>query len=337
VCAGDPTTFAVAAAGAAPFTYQWRKDGAPISGATSDSYTIAAVAAGDAGDYDVVVTSSESCSVSSIPAALRVQLPPSIVTPPASQSVCEGGDVTFGVTATGTAPLAYQWRKDGAAISGATASSFTIDPVATSDAGGYDVVVTNVCDSVTSASATLTIDVAPSIVTHPVSQTVCEGDPVSFTVVASGTAPLAYQWRKNGVAIGGAIGSSLSIGSALPSDAGSYDVVVTNGCGSATSAAATLTVDVAPTIVTHPFSQTVCEGDPVSFGVAATGTAPLAYQWRKNGLAIGGATGTTVSIGSAATSDAGSYDVVVTNGCGSATSAAATLTVDVAPDRKSVV
>ncbi len=69
------------------------------------------------------------------------------------------------------------------------------------------------------------------------------GDPVTFTVVASGTAPLSYQWRKNGTNIGGATGSSYDIASAAPGDAGTYDVVVTNSCGSVDSNDATLTVN----------------------------------------------------------------------------------------------
>lgn len=175
-------------------------------------------------------------------------------------------------------------------------------------------VIENTCQSVT-------IDQQPD------SQSVCSGSPAAFAVVASGTAPLTYQWRKNGADVPGANAATLSIPGASPSDAGSYDCVVANACSSQTSAAATLTVHVAPDIDTHPQSQSVPEGDPVLFSVTAGGTAPLAFQWRKNTTDIPGATATTYSIAAAAPADAGNYDCVVTNACGSQTSDPALLTV----------
>jgi alpha-tubulin suppressor-like RCC1 family protein len=174
---------------------------------------------------------------------------------------------------------------------------------------------------------------APTITTQPSSSSVTSGSAASFSVAASGTATLAYQWRKDGTAISGATSSTYSISSTSASDAGSYTVVVTNSAGSATSNAATLTVTaavVAPTITTQPSSSSVISGSAASFSVAASGTATLTYQWRKDGTAISGATSSTYSISSTATSDAGSYTVVVTNSAGSATSNAATLTVTAA-------
>ncbi|MFN8011519.1 MAG: immunoglobulin domain-containing protein [Holophagaceae bacterium] len=185
-------------------------------------------------------------------------------------------------------------------------------------------------DRVVTATYTQSSVVPPTITGHPQGLTVTAGQPASFTVAATGDAPLAYQWRKNGTPIGGATASTYAIAATVAGDAGSYDVVVSNPGGSATSNPATLTVNPAgtpPTITTHPQSQTTTTGLPVSFSVAATGTAPLAYQWRKNSVAIGGATGTTYSIAAATLSDAGTYDVVVSNSAGSATSNPATLQV----------
>lgn len=175
-------------------------------------------------------------------------------------------------------------------------------------------VVENVCQGVT-------------IDQQPASQTVCTGAPAAFSVLASGTAPLTYQWRHDAVDIPGANADAYSIPSAAPADAGAYDCVVSNGCSTQTSAAATLTVNTAPGITAHPQSQTVVEGDPVSFTVSASGTPPLAFQWRKNALDIGGANSPTFAIAAAAPGDAGAYDCVVTSACGSATSDPAVLTV----------
>ena len=155
--------------------------------------------------------------------------------------------------------------------------------------------------------------------------------PFRSWVVATGTAPLSYQWQKNGTNIVGATAATNTIAAAQTTDAGNYTVVVTNVAGSITSAVATLTVNIAPEIAIDPQSESVNAGSPVSFWVAATGTAPLSYQWRKDGTNIVGATGATNTIATAQSTTAGSYSVVVTNVAGSVTSAVATLTVVIMP------
>ena len=191
----------------------------------------------------------------------------------------------------------------------------------------------------TSAAATLTVNagvVAPTITTQPVNQTVTAGQTASFTVVAGGTAPLSYQWQKNGANIAGATLASYTTPVTTTSDSGStFRVVVTNTAGTVTSAAATLTVNagvVAPTITTQPVNQTVTAGQTASFTVVAGGTAPLSYQWQKNGANIGGATAASYTTPATTTADSGStFRVIVTNTAGTVTSAAATLTVSAAP------
>ena len=174
-------------------------------------------------------------------ASLTLGDPPSIDTDPVASSGCEGDDVTLTVVASGTPPLTYQWRRDGVDIAGATAASLTLNAITVDDGGSYDVVVTNDCTSVTSAAATVTVDVNPSITTPPADVDACPGDPVTFTVTADGTPTLTYQWRRNGVALTGETDATLTIASAAPANAGSYDVIVSNACADVTSASATLT------------------------------------------------------------------------------------------------
>src|SRR5204863_379685 len=127
---------------------------------------------------------------------------PSITTQPASQTVTAGQTATFTVVATGTAPLSYQWMKSGTAISGATSASYTTPVTTAADSSAqFTVVVSNTAGSVTSNAATLTVNAsatAPSITTQPASQTLTVGQTATFTVVATGTAPLSYAWTKNG-------------------------------------------------------------------------------------------------------------------------------------------
>jgi hypothetical protein len=242
--------------------------------------------------------------------------------------------------ASGTAPLSYQWQKNGANITGATSSSYTTPATTTSDSGStFVVVVSNSAGTATSNAATLTVNpapVAPTITTQPLNQTVTAGQTATFSVVASGTAPLSYQWQKNGANIAGATSSSYTTPATTTSDSGStFVAVVSNSAGSATSNAATLTVNpapVAPTITTQPSNQTVTAGQTATFTVTATGTAPLSYQWQKNGANIAGATASNYTTPATNTSDSGStFVVVVSNSAGTATSNAATLTVNPPP------
>src|SRR5205807_8724997 len=144
--------------------------------------------------------------------------------------------------------------------------------------------------SMTSNAATLTVSAAaaaPSITTQPANQTVTAGQTAMFTVVAAGTSPLSYQWKKNGTAISGAASSSYTTPATTSADNSSqFTVTVSNTAGSMTSNAATLTVSAtatAPSITTQPANQTMAAAHTSTFTVVATGTAPLSYQWQKSG------------------------------------------------------
>ena len=326
---GDPVSFSVTATGTAPLGYQWRKGGMDLSGKTAATLTIASCVAGDAGSYDCVVTNLAGTDTSAA-ATLTVRTLPTITTPPASQTIVQGNPVTFSVVAAGTGPLAYQWQRATTNLPGATGTSYSIPSVALSDAASYRVVVTNLAGTVTSTAATLTVQSAPKVTGDPTSQTVNQGDTANFTVTATGTPTPTYQWRKGGTALPGKTAATLSLTSVLPADEGSYDCVVSNVVSTATSAAATLTVRVPPTVTTPPASLSRVVGQSATFSVVASGTASLTYQWQKGTTNIPGATGTNYVISSVALSDAGSYRVVVSNAAGSVNSVAATLSVSAA-------
>jgi hypothetical protein len=138
--------------------YQWRKNGADISGATYSSYTTPATAATDDGSLFSVVVSNNSGSVTSNNATLTVRTPPTITTQPADQTVSAGQRAHFSVTATGTPPLHYQWTKNGVDITGATKPSYRTPRTTAGDNGAlFAVTVSNVAASVTSNNAILTV------------------------------------------------------------------------------------------------------------------------------------------------------------------------------------
>jgi hypothetical protein len=170
----------------------------------------------------------------------------------------------------------------------------------------------------------------PAITTQPTGTSALAGDDISLSVTAAGTG-LMYQWQKGGASVAGATNASLELRSAQLTDSGSYTVVVTNTGGSVTSNAALVTIAArvsAPTIAAAPSALTVTAGAKATLSAAATGTAPLTYQWLRNGSAIAGATQSTLTFDRARVSDSGQYSITITNSAGTATSSPAELVVN---------
>ena len=169
--------------------------------------------------------------------------------------------------------------------------------------------------------------VPPAITHPPTNQMVTAGMPVTFSVSASGSPPLFYQWRMNGTNLAHATNDTLVISNVQASQVGGYTVVVTNHYGSTTSDVVMLTLT-APVILLHPQSLVRHIGQPAALEVQAVGDRPLSYRWTKNGVPVAGASNAVYAIHSVSVSQAGKYQVIVTNVMGSATSALAILTVD---------
>jgi hypothetical protein len=244
VFVGASPTFSAGASGTAPLGYQWRFNGTNISGATNSGYTRNNAQLADAGNYSAVVSNVAGTATSSNATltVVPVNVAPAITAQPQSQTTNQGSDVTFAVTATGTPPPTYQWRFNGTNIPGATATAYTRANVQPADAGDYSVVASNVAGSATSSNATLTVNVPPAITAQPQGLTATAGSNVTFSVTATGTAPLSYLWRFNGANISGASDSAYTRNNVQSADAGDYSVLVSNVAGSATGSNATLTV-----------------------------------------------------------------------------------------------
>jgi hypothetical protein len=307
---GQSWSVLVASVSAQQGSYQWS---IPSTQTPGTQYRIRISDAADSTLFDV---SDANFSIAG---------PPQLTAQPQPATVCEGQSVVLSVGAQGTA-LTYQWRRNGQNIPGATQATYQF--MATlSDAGIYDVVVSNACGSVTSDTVRVTVKERPRITQQPpASLTVCVGQSVTLRVTATGTG-LRYQWRRNGTPIPGATQSSYTIAAVQPADSGIYDVVVSGECEPpAYSTQTELRVTGPPQIVEHPQSQSVRVGQSVTFRVQAQGQN-LQYQWRKNGVAIAGATQPQYTIAAAQLADAGLYDCLVWNECGQSVSQAAQLTV----------
>jgi hypothetical protein len=349
VCTGSALSLSVTAFYAS--SYQWNLNGTPIPGATSSSYTVSSAQSANAGNYSVTVTNALGSVTSSI-AAIQVGTT-SILSNPASITLTATQTGLFSVSGQGLGTISYQWYQipsgstAGVAISGATSSNYTTPPVDTAYNGDqYYATVTDACGTLTSTNATLTVNAGnapPTITTQPVGQTVTPGGTASFTVVASGTPTLSYQWYMippggTPTAVAGATSATYTVPSSATTtanDEDAYYVIVTNSYGQAMSQPATLAVGSGILITQQPVTQYVDVGASATYSVTATSALPLTYQWYEAApgtstfTAISGATSSSYTVSSAvATDDGAVFYVVVSNGVtSSVTSASAGLFV----------
>ena len=283
VIEGDTATFAVEATGT-NLAYQWQRsnDGgqtySPVAGTGASLSFVASLA--HHGSLWRVLVSNDAGTTTSTPGLLSVAqrvVAPAVTSDPSNQTVLEGETASFTVVGTGTPAPAIEWQVRSAAVAdpeagwsvvaGATASTYTTAATTLSQSGAqYRAVLRNAGGTAASLPATLTVQrqvVAPAIVSAPQSQSVQESQFGAFTVSASGTTPLSYQWFRNGQAIVGATASEVLV-YADPNDVGStYQVTVqvSNAAGSVTSPAALMTVTAIP-------------GTPVSAATGGTVSGP---------------------------------------------------------------
>lgn len=258
---------------------------------------------------------------------------PGFLMEPTDIATCLNGSATFTVSTGGTPKPTCQWRFNGTNIAGATDTFLVINNAQASDAGLYDVVITNSCGSATSATAELTVSTPPSIAVQPASQTDCLGESVEFTVTATGgESPYSYYWEMrpsaadswvnaqtvNNISVNNDIILVSNIGDSNNPDQAQYRVIVTDACGNKdTSSIATLTVNqvLTPAVID---SVTVCQDGGASFSVLTSGSNPVSYRWQLEGANISddavfsGTSTQTLTINNAQVSERGTYSAQVT-------------------------
>ena len=359
--AGTAATLSVTASGP-DVAYQWQlsSDGgttwANVAGATQASYATPPTSLADSGKRYRVVVSAAGISVNSSAVQLTVTaavVVPTLTVQPAAQSATAPDPATFSVTAGGTAP-SFQWQRStdsGATftnITGATAASYSTGATATTMNGErFRVVVTNSAGSVTSSAVVLSVTLAPvatAFTTQPANQSVTAGSAAAFTVVATGTPAPTLQWQRSTDAgstfnnISGATDPTYNTGLTTLSQTGErYRVLASNSAGSATSNAATLTVNAAPqapVISTQPTAQSVTAPGTATFTAAASGVPTPTWQWQlstDNAASfanITGATNPSYTTPATVVGDNGKrFRVVASNSAGTVNGNIAVLTV----------
>ena len=271
------------------------------------------------------------------PGALETYVAPSFATPaPGLLAVPLGGTTTLSVNlAANTLQPAYQWRKNGAVIPGATAATYIISSMKAGDDAVYTVDVMNYAGTVTSSPTSVEVP-GPPVISSLLAPDAFQGDATyTFNVSVTGHAPFTYHWQQNGVDVSvdgpsAATTSTLTVPQAQALS-GTWQVLVTNDQSTATSTPVTITaVPPAPVVVGPPQSQDVVAGGAVSLSTTVTGRPPFTVQWQRGTTNVGGAvqqtsTSSTLQVTAPLTGTV-SYRCVFTNADGSTTSGDAVLT-----------
>ncbi|MBO0948182.1 immunoglobulin domain-containing protein [Fibrella forsythiae] len=296
VCEGSSATFAVQANGSIT-GYQWYRNGTAISGATSASYQLTVSSANNNEQYRVDVQGACG-TVTSIGVELTVNAKPVFTAQPVGAARCVGEAYIFSVTASG-AITSYQWQRNGVDIAGATAATYTIAAIQPGDAGTYQVALTGAAtcgnERLTSAGAMLVVNVPIQVTTPLVSQTICEGSPVTFTPSATGTIT-GYRWYRNGQLLN-TTDPTYTLTATLANQNDTYRVELIGPCGTVTSTEATLAIIriETPTITSNK-PDGMCVGQQTTLTAnGCTGTV----TWFRDGNAVG--SGNTLTTGETGT------------------------------------
>ncbi len=333
VSEASSATFSAAALGATPLSYQWRKDGISIAGATLASYTSPATTMTDnAANFSVVVTNAVGTATSNNASLTVNARPPVFTLQPVAVTVNENQTASFSITVSGTLPFAFQWKKGGVAIPGATLIGYTTPATTMADSNSQiSCTVTNAGGAPTSNVAILTVKpLAP--VLNPVTSNspLNDGDSAKFSITHSGTPPFTYQWQRNTVNISGATSAAYQFAPVRLSDNGvGFRCIVTGRGGAVTSNTTVLAVNPnSLVILKQPQARTVYEGQKATFTVSVTGSLPFSFQWQRNAVNIPGATDSTYTTLILVSADSGAaYGCIVTNPAGSTPSQTAKVSV----------
>lgn len=371
ICQNSGTELAVEAEGTIT-SYRWMRNGEYLennefySGVNTSILSITSAETILSGYYSCEIAGS--CNTNAVISAnveMVVNPTPQITLQPAHSSIlCEDQSIQLVASATGVEPLQYTWwfiaEGSGTSIdltnlpadtelvniSGADSPVLSISTIKPKNEGAYYLEVvggeTYSCGTTISNTASVTVNPSISITSNPTSSRVCEGTTATFTVNATGTGELAYQWiYNNSVVINnngtytGANSNQLTVSSASKEHEGQYTCIITSSCNEVETYPVTLSVTTNTTITANPLDQTVLVGNSASFNVAASGSHnPLTYQWQKYNDAtnsyedVPGAESTTYIIGTVSIDDAGRYRCAVTGDCGVKYSNPALLTVN---------
>ncbi|MCU1676286.1 MAG: hypothetical protein JWM93_1044, partial [Frankiales bacterium] len=300
VAPGSTATFSANAAGLPTPTVQWQSspDGTTytnITDATSTTLTLNTVTTAQSGmRYRAVFSNTTGPSATTTAATLTVTEAPAVTAQPSDSTVTAGGTATFTAAASGIPAPTVQWQSspDGTTytnITDATSTTLTLSPVTGSQNGTrYRALFTNSAGTATTTAATLTVTEAPAVTTQPSDSTVTAGGTATFSAAASGTPTPTVQWQSSPdgttyTSITDATSTTLTLSPVTGSQNGTrYRALFTNSTGTATTTAATLTINEAPAVTAQPVDTTAAAGATATFTATASGLPAPTVQWQSS-------------------------------------------------------
>jgi hypothetical protein len=323
VPAGSNVTFSVSVAGSVPLGFQWFHGSSPLLGVNSSQLVISNVQSGDAGGYSVTISNLLGSATSGTAELNVLAASPVFVLQPAEPHggmLPVGTNYTLTALARGSEPIFYQWRRSGTNLPGATGTTHGFSNVTAAISGNYSVVATNTVGSVTSLVAWISVyGVPPAFTQQPVSVEVLEGSTVTLNSLATGSAPLRYQWCFQGTNLPAQTNRQLVLTSISPAAAGQYFVIASNAFGATNSVTAQVAVNQS-LVLQQPLSNLVVDaGDTVTLAVGASGSGGLSFRWRFNSTLLTNVEAVLV-LTNVQPPHSGYYQVTVSNPYGSLSS-----------------
>jgi len=299
-------------------SYQWKRAGSLIPGATNATLNLAALQTTDAGVYTVDV--SNGCgTTSSGNLQINVSPKPIITLQPVGSTVCVGAAITLSADVSGA--TSFKWQKDGVDVGNIT-KTFTLSTSAKTDAGSFTFIASNGCGNTSSAAAVMVINGKPSISNIASPTNVCAGNTATLvaSVVGNGDNNLTYAWSLKGLAITNGNTSTLSVPNFQSSNVGVYALAVTNGCGTTTSTSLSLDKDVQliqTPVIAAVADQNICVNTSLNVSPTLTnvGGVPATFQWYFEGGILSDQQSSQLRISNIQSNKSGRYFLSVNNGC----------------------
>lgn len=330
---GGNVWLSFAAAGTAPLSVQWYRNGGAVFGATNNPHVISNLSGATTGNWTAIVTNLYGRATTDV-SSVQIGTLPNIIGKANNQTVNGEGNVNLFVTASGSTPFTYLWYQNGALVEVRTNNTWTLSNAVPPQAGSYFCVVSNFIGSVTSAPITVTIR-NPFLSQSPANTTVELGGSTNFSALALGSSPLNYYWYRRGFSTQAGMTNFLGTGGTLPigpvtklDSQYQYYVIASNHWGAVTSSLRSLFVNYAPAITNLPDTNIVKEVNEYWYFEARIEGQPYPdIRWYKDGSLLPTFTSTAINIPSLQTNDSGTYQLVISNYLGSATSAPIVLAV----------
>jgi len=349
---GDRFSFAAKATGVPTPRIKWQqsrngRNWSDIPGARKSTYSYKATKSRDGLRYRAVFTNSAGTTKTKAAELTVISTrKPVVITQPMSQTIVSGSQAGFTATAEGTPTPKVQWQqsangKNWKKISGATKKTLKLTATKAKNGYRYRAVFTNSAGTTRSNAARLTVidgNTKPVVTQQPVGKYAIAGGTATFSAAATGVPTPTVRWQvsidgTNWADIVGATNTTYQFVATSAMSGWRFRAVFTNSAGSTASSGAQLQVLTPPTILTQPTNQAGRIGETVIFTATATGMPAPTVQWQfspdggSTWIVMQGATTTALAVGVTGDENGYLFRAVFTNAAGSATSAAASLTV----------